>query len=402
MNRIPLAVPLVLMGMAAACGSPGDSGTAAGGPGPIVRDSAGVRVVENPEPDQSHWRVGRTLYMLGWGPDDPQFTWIQSGRILPDGAVLIGEFGEGRIYRIGPDGSVLQSWGRKGEGPGEYQALDAILLQGDTILVSDARLRRMTVLSAEGEMLTTHPMQGAFLHEASSVLQDGRILLIPGDAYMAVPETRPEWVFQEQPILAAEPGASRVDTLLSLPHLKRWYGDRGGSPGPLNVKGRAGGLAEGFAWARSDEPEVRWYDASGELQQIARWAEPPVPLISEFKEEMVRNLEEVYRSRAAEESFIAARLSDVETGLDRHQGPVPYWRWLDVDRLGNVWLSDYTMPGHPPGRWRVVTRDGEFQGWVDLPEIRDILDITDDRILGVRLNDMDVPALVLMELVKGE
>ena len=54
----------------------------------------------------------------------------------------MGEFGEGRIYRFGPEGEVAETWGRKGEGPGEYQALDAILAGADRIVqVSDDEVK---------------------------------------------------------------------------------------------------------------------------------------------------------------------------------------------------------------------------------------------------------------------
>jgi hypothetical protein len=284
------------------------------------------------------------------------FTWAQSGRILPDGGALVGEFGEGRIYRIGSDGSVVETWGRKGEGPGEYQA--------------------------------------------SAILSDGRLLLAPGEGYSALAETRPEWVFQTQPILALDLEGGTATTLVELPHLRRWYGTRGGSPGPVQVKGRAGGFAEGFAWARSDEREARWYDHTGQLVQVARWDEEPASLTSEWRSEMRRVFEDAYRSRGAEESFIAARLAELEEGLDRHEGPLPYWDQLHVDRMGNVWLSRYSPLGQVPEEWRVLDRDGAFRGWVKLPGVVSILDITEDRILAIRLDELDVPAAMMFELIK--
>lgn len=392
---------LLLVALIAGCGQAEDDAAASGAPGPTIRDSAGVRIVDNGTASAAGWRVEtEPEFTVGWGPDGPQFTWPQSGRILQDGGALIGEFGEGRIYRIGTDGQVRGTWGRKGEGPGEYQALDAILFRSDSILVSDGRLRRITILSADGELDTTRPLPGAFLHQVSAVFDDGRLLLVPGDAYGPVPETRPEWVFETQPVLAADPEASTVDTLVDLPHLRRWYGTRGAGPGPVQVKGRAGGFLEGFVWARNDVREVRWYDDSGRLVQMARWDEEPVPLTAEWRRNMARTLEERLQSGGAAQSVVAARLEELEKELDRHEGPLPYWNSFHVDRLGNVWLSEYPPPDQAPGRWRVFARDGTFVGWIDLPGVVAILDITDDRILAVRHDEMDVPAVVMFELIK--
>lgn len=386
---------LLFASLVAACGRE----RAAGSPEPVIRDSAGVRIVANGQATRNRWRAGPSpLFTVGWEPGEPAFTWLQSGRIMPDGGAVVGDFDAGTIYRIGPDGSLTSTWGRKGEGPGEYQSFHTILLLGDSILVSDGRLRRATLLSSEGEVLTTRPLPRAFLHQVASVLTDGRLLLVPSDAYGPVTERRPEWVFETKPILAMHLERGAADTLAELPHLRRWYGVRGASPGPVSVKGRAGGFAEGFAWARADQPEVRWYDGSGQLVQIARWDEEPAPLTREWRSRMARRTEEALRSRGADDAPVAARLAELERELDRHGGSLPYWSAFHVDRRGNVWLGEYPLPGQYPARWRVITRDGAFAGWVDLPGVMAILDITDHRILAVRVNELDVPALMMFEL----
>lgn len=365
-----------------------------------VRDSLGVRIVENGEASAGAWSVAdEPIFTVGWEENGPMFTWPQSGLILPDGGALVGEFQDGLIYRIGADGSVVETWGRKGEGPGEYLALDAIVSWGDSILVSDGRLRRVTILSPDGSVRTTG-QPGIFLHQASAVLSDGRLLFVPGDGYRMLTDTGSGWVFQTQPILAVDPGRETVDTLAELPHLRRWYATLAGSPGPINVVGRAGGFAEGFAWARSDKPEVQWYDPSGELFQLARWDEEPVPLSSEWRNRMARIFEESYLSRGADEAFVAARLADLEADLNRHEGPLPYWRSFHVDQQGNAWLSEYTVAGEPSTKWRVVARDGAMIGWIYLPKVMAILDITDDRVLAVQYDELDVPAVVMLELRK--
>lgn len=397
MNPLRRAAGLLVAILAASCGP---DGADVGGL-PVVQDSAGVRVVENGELSSAGWRVGvEPRFTVGWDDDDPTFTWVQSGRILPDGGALVTDFTTGMLFRIGPDGSVTRTWGGKGEGPGEFQGLDAVLLRGDSILVSDGRLARLTILAPDGSV-RTETLRGAPRHQVSSALPDGRLLMVAGDGYGAVAETRPEWVFETQPVLALHPGQSAVDTLAELPHLRRWYGTRGASPGPVQVKGRAGGFGEGFAWARSDRAAVRWYDGSGRLLQIARWDEEPVPLNGELRSHVVGTLEQTFRSINDDDAFVNAQLSEVRELLDQHEGPIPYWDTFRVDRLGNVWLDTYTLQGQASRtEWRVVARDGAIVGWVDLPELAAVLDITEDRILGVRLDEMDVPAVVMLELIK--
>lgn len=399
MIRSRRAPALLLSGLVAACGTESEGGDV--GVSPLERDSAEVRIVENGQMSPSTWRVRTSpLFTVGWGPDGPEFTWVQSGLVLPDGEALIGEFADGTIYRVGPGGSVLATWGGKGEGPGEYQAIDAILLRGDSIVISDARLHRLTLLSSEGELLTTRRLPGTPVHQVSSVLTDGRILLVPGEGYGAVAKTQPEWVFEYQPILAATSDGSMIDTLAELPHLRRWYGTRAANPGPVPVKGRAGGFSTGFAWARADQREVRWYDGTGRLVQIARWDEEPVPITPHWRARRAEVSRQALRSSGVGEERIAAQLAQLDEGLNRHDGPLPYWDSFLVDRSGNAWLREFSLPGQPSSRWRVIANDGRLVGWVEVPNVISILDITDDRILAVRLDDLDVPAVVMLELDK--
>jgi hypothetical protein len=398
MREATSASALLLAALVAGC-----SGEAEGPEADVaratVRDSAGVRIVENDTMPDATWRIrGEPLFTVGWDPAGPLFTWPQSGRVLPDGGAVVGESSEGTVYRLGSDGSVVETWGRSGEGPGEYQRFDAILLKGDSVVISDGVLRRVTVRAPDGTLRIARLPSGHVLPVVAAAWRDGRFLVVEGEAYSGVGETRSEWVFQTQPVVVADPEGAGADTIADLPHLRRWYGTRGAPPGPVRVKGRAGGLEIGFAWARSDQAEVRWYDDSGRLLQTARWEEEPAPLTSEWRDQLKQVLETAYEGRGPD--FVAAQLARLDEDLDLYDGPLPYWERLHVDRLGNVWLSRYPLLGQPPERWRVVARDGRAVGWVDLPGVIEILDITDDRILAVVQNELDVFAVVMLELLK--
>jgi len=381
----------------ACCGS-GEGSPQAGS---VVRDSLGVRIVENAVPSSDNWMVGESpRFVLGWDEQDPTFTWLQSGRILPEGGAIVGDFGSGTLYRVDATGVVRDTWGRNGEGPGEYQGFDAILVHGDSILVSDGRLRRLTLLTAEGEVAGTETLHGSFLHRVASALDDSRLLLVPGEGYGGRSEIRPEWIFEEQPILAATRPEGAVDTLVTLPHLRRWYGERGAGPGPVHVKGRAGGFPGGFAWARSDRAGVHWYDTSGQLVQIARWAAQPEQMSADWSDRFIAAFEVAMRRSGAPEEMIEPRLADMRAGLERFDDPVPYWDNLVVDHAGNVWLRDFSLPGAYEASWTVLRHDGTLLGTVQIPNAVQVLDISERRVLAVYLDDFDVPALVMLDLLK--
>lgn len=75
MTGVRYADALVLAALAAACSHEGSKGTAGGAQDPVVRDSAGVRIVENGEASAAGWRVGtEPLFTVGWDPDGPTFS----------------------------------------------------------------------------------------------------------------------------------------------------------------------------------------------------------------------------------------------------------------------------------------------------------------------------------------
>lgn len=67
--------------------------------------------------------------------------------------VLPAETPEVRVF--GADGRHRRTIGRRGAGPGEFDAVTAIGLVGDTLWTLDSNLRRVTLFRANGELLTT-------------------------------------------------------------------------------------------------------------------------------------------------------------------------------------------------------------------------------------------------------
>lgn len=382
-----------------ACG--GDQGQETP-PSLAVADSAGVRIVQNLGTTPAGWTINPDpLLSVGWTEEGPAFQWTQSGRLLDDGGVLIGETPEGVIYRIDADGQVVDRWGRRGEGPGEYQRFDGVVLRADTVVVHDSRNMRVTRLLSDGEVIGTHPAIGISLLEASSMLPDGRLLFVPSESYGGRSNQSREWIFEARPILAMHLGSERVDTLIELPAMRMWHGDRAVAPGVATIRGRAGGTPDGFAWARADRPEVHWYDATGALLQIARWSEPPTPLTSEWRTQAAAILEDGLRARGVEEDRIEEGLAQQEEGFAQHEGPLPYWDEMRVDRQGNVWLQRHAPFPSNSSQWRVISRDGVDLGYVTIPDAVAVLDITDDRVLIARLDELDVNGVVALELIKS-
>lgn len=111
------------------------------------------------------------------------------GRVMPptamardsEGDYLVAH-GDGsptakQIWVFDSEGRFKETIGRDGEGPGEYRSIRRIdVLPGDTIEVFDSSLRRRTVLSPDGDVLSITPYQSASV-QLSARLSDGWLVL---------------------------------------------------------------------------------------------------------------------------------------------------------------------------------------------------------------------------------
>ena len=132
---------LLLCGIAAC--SDGDSGP----PLVVQRDSAGIQIVEAMRPlwgDSSLWSIDPDplvdLTLSGSGPPH-EFYRARSMKQGPDGSVMIADGSSREVRVFSATGEFLGSFGRRGQGPGEFRNLEAIENAGDTLLALRQRTR---------------------------------------------------------------------------------------------------------------------------------------------------------------------------------------------------------------------------------------------------------------------
>lgn len=86
------------------------------------------------------------------GDDRYAFDRIVSVLRRPDGGVAVSDGGATEISLYDADGTFVRRWGRRGEGPGELQALSRIYAHaGDSLLAVDQWTGRVSVFDANGE-----------------------------------------------------------------------------------------------------------------------------------------------------------------------------------------------------------------------------------------------------------
>ncbi|MCE2399135.1 MAG: hypothetical protein J4F34_08950 [Gemmatimonadetes bacterium] len=99
----------------------------------------------------------KTLTDTG-SPDE--FGGVNSVALGPDGEVYVADARNFEVRVFGLDGVHRRTFGREGEGPGEFQSLSSLAWAGDRLLTYDIMLGRVGQWSAEGEWLGSWRTRG--------------------------------------------------------------------------------------------------------------------------------------------------------------------------------------------------------------------------------------------------
>lgn len=334
-----------------------------------VVDSAGVRIVTNPSFDPPAWPVGAPTLELGTveGEGPEQFyrvagaAWLErDGRRL----LALANAGSGEIRLFDEAGTWVESWGRQGEGPGEFGAVGPIWrLPGDSLLVWDGRLERMTVLGPDGAYVRQFRRPPVLNAEPAGRFGDGSILF-SGAQFVIGDDVRP-----------MDLALSRVDADGSVDTLPtETYGEFG----PVGPEGRTmiaqpifGSITvvvadgDGYWVVPGTDPQVRRHAPDGELRTIARWRLGDRSVSGEaaarFRERALEGLEgearEIRRMQLADRP-VAEEFATTGYAFSGH--------------AGELWVAP---PDWPPNdsttEWRVIDPEGRLAGRVTLPKFPD-------------------------------
>ena len=117
------------------------------------------------------------IKIIGDGPDN-NLLFHKPADINLDGEgnLYVLDAGNHRIQKLSPEGQFLDSFGRKGQGPGEFQFMSSLVLdEGGNIWVTDLSTKRIKVLNSSGEELRNHDTGNRAGRIA--LLQSGKIAL---------------------------------------------------------------------------------------------------------------------------------------------------------------------------------------------------------------------------------
>jgi len=384
--------------------------------GPARRDSAGVQIVENTGPlwaDGKGWAVvDSPLVDIGGKAGDPAYDLAQvTGVImLSDGRLAVGVGGAYQVRFFGADGTHLAAAGRKGSGPGEFQGLGAMWrFPGDSVLVSDLMLRRLTVLSDSGQLGRSFslggeagfqmPQGGRFSFAMpGGALPDGRVLAVAqafrvNDARAGVYRDSADYILYSNTGLA--PDTLGRFPAIEMEQVTMTMGTQSfsaPSPVPLGKTTPTGMIGNDLLISMNEKWEIEQHAADGTLKRIIRLSVPP----REIGSEDVSAHREVMRQAVEDQPMLRGMPPQIKQQMfDRvekatYPKTFPFIVAIEGGADGSIWVYEQAKPGVGRRIYAVFDSTGAFLGRVTFPDRFEPRTIGSDKVAGVWKDADDV------------
>jgi hypothetical protein len=299
----------------------------------------GTRVIEH-EAVSPVWRAARIELVedltIGVGSTDPNYMFYQARDIAVDaeGNIYLLDGGNHRVQVFDPDGRFSRSFGREGQGPGEFMQPLATALLGERLFVADNSNQRVSVWTLTGELVEDRaaPFRGMSIGSLAALT--GGSLLFAHDSRL-VPES--------------SVGIARLSATGSI---EERYIERSQKRAIMRKERAAGGTSafmlpgpnptlaagsDGNAYlTNGDEYQVLALDGTGR----GRWALRVDAERRAFSEAYV---EEMFRAANERGANVAASEFD-----DWRPDYFPVIDTLQVDGRGRLWVFPYAQFAGPP------------------------------------------------------
>ncbi|WP_419167831.1 6-bladed beta-propeller [Candidatus Palauibacter sp.] len=370
------------------------------GPEVVVRDSAGVSIVENdaPAPDSRlPWEFGTqpslSIGAVDSGEADQLFQVTDATR-LPDGRIVIANSGSNELRAFNADGSHAATWGGRGEGPGEFVSYSPTVVAswpGDSIAAVNPWGTRLSLFDADGNHGRDVPLDASLLNVVD-LLPDGNIFT-SGSGGLRRNMTGSSGLVRSN----AEWGILDADGTL-LASLGEFPGSEfyaifapdgsleGGMPHPF------GHGTMGAVWGKlvaigvQDSYEIKAFATDGSLVRTVRRA-------GDLESPAQADLDEYYARRYADLPD-EDRISNLNAVRDM---PLveswPAFSEILSDRAGYLWVREYRTAA-----WTVFDPEGRVQGLIETPPDLRTFEIGEDYILGWVYDELGVEYVQLWSL----
>lgn len=349
---------------------------------------------EAPRARAPEWRLAETLVRIGTeAVPEAVFHRVAGAVRLANGDIAVADGGSNQV-RYFRSGAFVRSFGREGDGPGEFRSMSRLIRFGDTLAVHDGRNGRLTLFQGDS-LLETRMVRASNSTDRFYIydrLPDGRWLAATGVSPRF--SSRP---YRDSVAVAIFPASGEGDI-----ELLGWF------PGPwiVSIEGQITGLAGFFSWvsSRAAGNEILVLDADQE--RLRRFSldgtELPGGAIPVRGQPLTPELIDQAKRRETGPGGDAAgtrRWLDVKYDGAVLPDRLPFRGFL-VDSENLVWLEEYRID-QAPGRYFVITPDGRLLATITVPAGFRATDIGPDYCLGVETDPDGVESIVMYRLTRA-
>ncbi len=358
----------------------------------LVRDSAGIRIVENarpPEGSRLPWRIGPEPTMT-IGVVDGEEPYMLHGVIdatrLSGGGIAVANRGSEEVRVFDAHGVYRVTFGGRGEGPADFRSLWRIEpWPGDSIMAWQLVNRRFSIFDSNGNYGRSFVLRSD--ENASSrrslplvaTRGDGTIVsIVEGDA----DSTGVELVDGEGRLLVSL-GAYPDEDMITA-RGSRGYTER--MPAAYSRELVTSLWGDLIVVSPNHRYEIRAFGADGALVRIVRREHAPrIPTEADKqlyldREIALRDGLEMPEELLEEAHRVFGSVPVVET--------FPAFSAILTDDAGYLWVREYDLPSEerPAPLWTVFDPGGNVLGFIETPKDVRIHHIGEDYIL-VRVQD---------------
>lgn len=319
----------------------------------------------------------------GPGGTDPPFHQIASVIILANGDLAIADQTP-RIVVIDSEGALVQSFGRSGDGPGEFRSVAWVQqAPGDSLVVYDALLSRASIFSSDGvhtRTITLDPRPGGRPPAILGLFDDGEFL--GAEPLLAPPPEGGAGIVRPEMIVSRhDRDGGFLDSLAVLPGSERAIAD-GVLLGDMPLLRSTNIVVDGsmFHVATGERWEVATRDRDGVLVRTLGDGGEPEPVT-----------QEVIESAEVPEPLVPLLPSSL-----------PAVAHIISDRLGRLWVSPYVVGSRQESvSWTVFNSEGERVSEVEMPSGFRPLDAGTSQVIGIWKDDLGVEHLRLYPIIEA-